>query len=157
MYVTLKEYLHGTVQFFAVLVRLCKVWFCHREWSTFEPRDDTLQNTYLNYGQLLSTSHNKPNYLKVIIKLYLQYNSHHVLHHSCIGPEFPGTCCTLLLFPVVDQFSYLIQQWYCAAPWFVPHSVVLFAPAHLHALSLGGTVHTKAEKTGTERVLWITP
>lgn len=155
MYVTLKEYLDGTVQFFTVLIKLCEVWFCHRECTTSEPRDDTLQNTYLNYGQLHNTSHNKPNYLKVIIKLYLKYNSHHVLHHSYIGPEYRGSCCTLLLFPVVDQFSYLIRQWYCAALWFVPHSVVLFAPARLHALSLGGIVHTEAEKQGTERVLRI--
>lgn len=71
MYVTLKEYSDGTVQFFAVLFRLCKLRFCQRECSSFEPQDDTPQNTYLNYGQLLSTSHNKPNYPKVIIKFYL--------------------------------------------------------------------------------------
>lgn len=130
--------------------------FCQTECSVFEAGDDTLQNTYFNYGQLVSTSHNNPNYLKVIIKLYLEHNSHHALQHCCTSPEFPGSCCTLLLFPVIDRFSYLIRQWCCAALWFVPRSAVLFAPARLHALSLGGIVHTKAEKQGTERVLWIT-
>lgn len=113
--------------------------------------------TYFNYGQLLSTSSNKNSYLEVMTNFYLQCNSHHTLHEFLCGTEFSRTFHTLLLFPVVDQSSYLIQQWYCAALWFAPHSVALFAPAHLRALSLGGTAHTESEKQKTERVLRTPP
>lgn len=89
--------------------------------------------------------------LKAVIVLHLEYNSHHVLHQSCLGPEFPGSCCTLLLLPAVDRFSCWAPQWCCAALWSAPHSAASFAPAHLRALSSGGIAHTEAEKQGNRK------
>lgn len=96
----------------------------------------------LSYSVPIMTS------LKVII---LEYNSHHILHQSCPGPEFSGSCCTLWLLPAADWFSCWARQWSRATLWCAPHSAASFSPAHPHALSSGGTAHTAAEKQGNRK------